>query len=133
MSVTYIPQALRRTVWGRAEERCEYCGIRENDTGFGCEVDHIISEKHMGRTESENLALACFFCNRNKGSDIGSVRSADDAEIIRFFNPRIDIWSEHFALDANQRIVPLTEIGRVTARVLGFKAENRVIERQESR
>lgn len=130
MSVTYIPQALRREVYERAEERCEYCGIHENNTAFGCEVDHIISEKHMGRTEAGNLALACFFCNRNKGSDIGSVRSAEEAQIVRFFNPRTDVWAEHFAFDAERRIVPRTDIGRVTARILGFNAENRLLERQ---
>lgn len=130
MSVTYIPQALRRAVRERAENRCEYCRIHENDTEFGCEVDHIISEKHMGRTELDNLALSCFFCNRNKGSDIGSVRSSEDSEIIRFFNPRADVWSEHFAFDARRQIVPATDIGRVTARIFGFNAENRLLERQ---
>ncbi len=130
MSVTYIPQALRRAVRERAANRCEYCGIHEDDTEFGCEVDHIISEKHMGRTELDNLAFSCFFCNRNKGSDIGSVRSSEDSEIIRFFNPRADVWSEHFAFDARRHIVPATDIGRVTARIFGFNAENRLLERQ---
>ena len=130
MSVTYVPQALRRAVRERAGNCCEYCGIREEDTEFGCEVDHIISEKHMGRTEADNLALSCFFCNRNKGSDIGSVRSSEDATIIRFFNPRTDIWSEHFAFDAQRHIVPATDIGHVTARILGFNTENRILERQ---
>ena len=27
---------------------CEYCLIHEDDTVFGCEVDHIISTKHGG-------------------------------------------------------------------------------------
>lgn len=43
------------------------------DTYFGCQVDHIISEKHGGATEEHNLAYACSYCNRNKGSDIGSI------------------------------------------------------------
>ena len=66
MSVTYIPVTLRQAVRDRAECRCEYCHIHEDDTEFGCEVDHILSEKHLGKTVLENLALACFFCNRNK-------------------------------------------------------------------
>lgn len=130
MSVTYIPQAVRRTVRERAGDRCEYCGINESDTEFGCEVDHIISEKHMGKTEVDNLAFSCFFCNRNKGSDIGSVRSGEDTEIIRFFNPRTDVWADHFALDIQRHIVPSTDIGRVTARIFGFNVENRILERQ---
>ena len=70
---SYISAALRRLVAGRADYLCEYCLIHEEDAFFGCEVDHIISEKHGGPTEAENLAYACAFCNRAKGSGIGSI------------------------------------------------------------
>ena len=133
MSVTRIPAKMRRAVRLRAGNRCEYCGIHEDDTEFGCEVDHILSEKHLGKTELDNLALACFFCNRNKGSDIGSVRSAGDPEFIHFFNPRVDSWAEHFEFDALTRIVPKTDTGLVTARIFGFNTENRLLERQALR
>lgn len=46
MSVTYIRAELRRQVVARAEGICEYCLIAEDDTFYGCEADHIISEKH---------------------------------------------------------------------------------------
>jgi len=130
MSITHIPAEMRRSVRRRAGNYCEYCGIQEGDTEFGCEVDHIISEKHGGETELENLALACFFCNRNKGSDVGSIRSTGTPVFVRFFNPRIDIWSDHFEYDQRQRIAPKTDIGQVTARILGFNTENRLLERQ---
>ncbi|WP_395144698.1 HNH endonuclease [Armatimonas sp.] len=133
MSTTYIPLPLRREVRERARNRCEYCGIHENDTQFGCEVDHILSEKHGGLTITENLALACFFCNRNKGSDIGSVRDSDDPTLIRFFNPRTDLWETHFEEDSQIHIVGKTDIGRVTVRIFGFNAENRILERQALR
>ncbi len=55
-----VPVGLRRLVVSRAERLCEYCLIHEDDTFFGCEVDHIISEKHGGPTREENLAYACF-------------------------------------------------------------------------
>jgi hypothetical protein len=70
---SYVSAALRRLVALRADFLCEYCLVHEDDTVFGCEVDHIISEKHGGATEAENLAYACAFCNRAKGSDIGSI------------------------------------------------------------
>jgi len=73
MSVTYIPAELRRFVVARAEGICEYCLIAEVDTFYGCEADHILSEKHGGATDAENLAMACVFCNQAKGSDIGSI------------------------------------------------------------
>lgn len=130
MSVTHIPAEMRRAVRLRAQNRCEYCSIHEDDTEYGCEVDHILSEKHLGRTELENLALACFFCNRNKGSDLGSIRSADDPVFVRFFNPRTDVWSDHFEFDTHRHILPKTDIGQVTARIFGFNAENCLLERQ---
>jgi hypothetical protein len=130
VSVTYIPAALRRQVQERAGSRCEYCLIHESDTGFGCEVDHILSEKHQGPTVAENLALACFYCNRNKGTDMGSVRSSDDPVFVRFFNPRVDSWEEHFESDAEQHILGRTDIGRVTVRIFGFNVEARLLERQ---
>jgi len=60
-------------VVARADHLCEYCLIHEEDTFFGCEVDHIISEKHGGPTTADNLADACVFCNRAKGSDVASI------------------------------------------------------------
>jgi hypothetical protein len=130
VSVTYISAALRRQVRERAGNRCEYCGIHEDDTEYGCEVDHILSEKHSGPTEAENLGLACFFCNRNKGSDMGSVRSSDDLTFVRFFNPRTDVWGEHFEHSSDYRILGRTDIGRVTARIFGFNVDARLMERR---
>jgi hypothetical protein len=130
VSVTYISAALRRQVRERAGNRCEYCLIHESDTEFGCEVDHILSEKHQGPTVADNLALACFYCNRNKGTDMGSVRSSDDPAFVRFFNPRIDFWDEHFERNAEQHLLGRTDIGQVTARIFGFNAEARLLERR---
>jgi hypothetical protein len=94
----YLNAELRRLVIERASHRCEYCLIHEDDTFFGCEVDHIISIKHDGVTEGSNLAYACQVCNRRKGSDLGSLVRGT-GELVRFFNPRVDQWAEHFRLD----------------------------------
>lgn len=61
-----IPTDLRRRIKDRAGYICEYCLLQEEDTFFGCEVDHIISQKHGGQSDIDNLAYACSFCNRNK-------------------------------------------------------------------
>lgn len=101
MSKTYIDGVLRQRVKTRANGVCEYCLIHEDDTYFGCQVDHIISLKHGGPTEEDNLAYACSFCNRNKGSDIGSIVWRT-GQLFRFFNPRTDQWVNHFALSGNR-------------------------------
>jgi hypothetical protein len=125
---SYVSATLRRLVAERADFLCEYCLVHENDTVFGCEVDHIISEKHGGATDAENLAYACAFCNRAKGSDIGSI-VLGVGRFVRFFNPRTDRWAEHFTLDG-VTIVPLSDLGEVTTRILAFNNSDRLLERQ---
>src|SRR5437763_11384436 len=113
----WISPELRQAVASRANFLCEYCLIAEADTFYGCEVDHIISLKHGGATELDNLAYACAICNRAKGSYIGSISTG--GEFIRFFNPRTDSWAEHFGLEGGT-IQPLTTIGEVTGHIFGF-------------
>src|SRR5919199_3730865 len=95
---SYVSAELRRLVAQRANGLCEYCLIHESDTFLGCQVDHVISEKHGGTTELDNLAYACTFCNRAKGTDVGSIVRSTGI-FCRFFNPRLDQWAEHFELD----------------------------------
>jgi hypothetical protein len=124
----WISAELRQTIADRAKSLCEYCLIAEEDTFYGCEVDHIISLKHGGPSQPDNLAYACALCNRAKGSDVGSV--AGSGEFSRFFNPRTDRWAEHFRLD-QATIQPLTTIGEVTSRIFGFNDSARLHEREE--
>ena len=48
---------------------------------------------------------------------------------MRFYHPRWDNWGEHFKLN-NSTIESLTNIGQVTARILGFNDQSRLLERQ---
>lgn len=133
MSTTYIGADLRRLVVLRAERLCEYCLIHEEDTFYGCEVDHIVSEKHGGPTREDNLAYACLFCNRNKGSDIASLEPGTD-RLVRLFNPRMDRWVEHFILNEDGiTISPRTPTGEATVRLLGFNEGDRLVERRALR
>ncbi len=131
MSSTYIGAGLRRLVVSRAAHLCEYCLLHEDDTFFGCEGDHVISEKHGGPTRADNLAYSCLTCNRNKGSDIASRVPGTDA-LVRFFHPRRDRWRDHFRPDGSDgfTLVALTEVGEATARIFGFNAADRLLERQ---
>ncbi len=123
-----ISDELRNAVAHRANHFCEYCLIHEEDTIYGCQVDHVISLKHGGATTLANLAYACAFCNRLKGSDIGSILWSTQS-FIRFFNPRTDLWGDHFKVD-DAIIRPISDIGKATTQILGFNNIDRVIERQ---
>lgn len=124
---SYVSADLRRLVESRANLLCEYCLIHQDDTYLGCQIDHIIAEKHGGRTNPENLGYACAVCNRAKGTDIGSI-SPDTDVFVRFFNPRSDRWSEHFLLNGVV-IEPRTPIGAATERILRFNDRDRLLER----
>ena len=98
MERLYLNKEIRRLVATRADYLCEYCLISEQDTILGCAIDHIISIKHGGSSEMDNLAYCCVYCNRFKGSDIGSI-ILDKREFSRFYHPRWDNWGTHFKLN----------------------------------
>jgi HNH endonuclease len=124
--MSYIPENMRKIVRNRALRCCEYCLVDEDTVFLSHEIDHIISLKHGGLNTIKNLALACALCNRYKGTDVGSIFQG---QFLRFFNPRIDIWTEHFRLDG-AFIQPLTPMGEITAKILGLNNVDRIIERQ---
>jgi len=128
MSHGSIPAALRRLVVERAGGRCEYCFLHQDDTALSHHIDHIIPLKHGGQPVSENLALACLQCNRRKGSDLTSIDPIDKA-IVPLFNPRSQVWEEHFMLEGAQ-ITGQTAVGRATVALLRLNEHTRIIQRQ---
>jgi hypothetical protein len=128
MSTRYIPDAWRKLVAERAFFLCEYCLVHEDDTILTCPIDHVVSLKHGGFHLPENLAFSCVYCNRFKGTDIGTYLSTNQFK--RLFNPRKDAWKMHFALDG-PLILPMTAIGEATIKILKINDVDRIIERQE--
>jgi hypothetical protein len=109
---------LIRRVWERAANRCEYCQLPSAFHPAPFQIDHIIARQHGGKTELENLALACIHCNRFKGPNVAAV-NPDTNEIVRLFHPRIDVWSEHFKWRGPE-LKGRTQIGHVTIAVLAI-------------
>jgi hypothetical protein len=128
MSETYIPVALRRLVQERAASKCEYCQLQAQVAFYPHEIDHIIAEKHGGKTESENLAYTCWRCNRHKGSDLGSFDPQTN-DFCFLFHPRQQAWLEHFQFQSAQ-LIGLTAIGRTTVQLLQLNSLERLSERQ---
>lgn len=129
MSQTYVPAALRRLVRDRAQDRCEYCLIPEWVALAPHWIDHIVAEKHGGKTEAQNLANSCVLCNQRKGSDLSSVDS-ETGEMAALFHPRRDRWMDHFRISGG-RIEPLTPVGRATVQLLRLNHPDRLEERKQ--
>ena len=120
---------LRRKVVERAGKCCEYCLIHQDLAASTHQVDHVIAEKHGGKTTLENLALSCTLCNRRKGSDLSSI-DPTTGKVVALFHPRSQKWSEHFELSGT-RILGLTPEGRATAELLQVNSFERLVERAE--
>ena len=65
-----ISAETRRIVAVRAHHVCEYCLIAETDAFFRFQVEHIISRKHGGSSELENLALSWFSAIATKAATL---------------------------------------------------------------
>ena len=81
-----IPVAVQRAVRERAKHLCEYCHTAEHWQYVPFTVDHIVPLKHGGSSSSENLALACFHCNRRK-SDREIAPDPLSGQSVLLFNP----------------------------------------------
>ncbi len=99
-----------------------------NITFLPHEIDHAIAEKPGGLTEAENLAYACWRCNRHKGSDLGSF-DPQTHEFSFLYHPRRQVWSDHCYI-LEWKILGLTAEGRTTAELLQFNCSDRIAERQ---
>jgi 5-methylcytosine-specific restriction endonuclease McrA len=67
MPARYSPAAWCRRVRQRAQGRCEYYPLQQDEVPLTHQIDHIIPRKHGGTTANRNLALAYLECNRKKG------------------------------------------------------------------
>lgn len=111
-----LNRTLELEVRHRATGRCEYCLFPESASELPFHIDHIIALKHGGKSESENLAWACFSCNLRKGPNIAGL-DPETGELTPLFNPRADAWAYHFAWDG-VFLRGKTGIGRATVEVL---------------
>jgi hypothetical protein len=107
---------LRNLVRRRAGFRCEYCHLPENVAELRFQVDHVVAAKHGGDDEPDNLAWSCYRCNTHKGPNLTG-RDEKSGEITRLFNPRSDLWYDHFRW-AGARLMGKANIGRATVNVL---------------
>jgi len=92
----------------------------------GFTVDHIIPLARGGTDTPDNLALACFHCNRRKSQKLTGL-DPDSGEEVSLFHPRRHLWSEQFIWSFDKLyIIGLTPIGRATVEALELNRERTV-------
>lgn len=118
-----LPPKLQEQVRTRAGYLCEYCHTNEHWQYVRFTIDHSTPLTEGGTNALDNLALACFHCNRRK-SDKQTAFDAVTGQQVALFNPRLHHWAEHFIWSSDRlTIVPLTATGRATIELLQLNRE----------
>ena len=118
MAKFIVPEELRLAVIRRASKCCEYCKSQDKYSPTSFTLDHILPESLDGKTEFKNLAYACFLCNRLKSNKLKIFDNLTQMWI-PLFNPRNDIWEEHFVWNEDAtKIIGISAIGRCTVKAL---------------
>ncbi|MEA5551416.1 HNH endonuclease signature motif containing protein [Anabaena cylindrica UHCC 0172] len=123
MSSRKITDSIQQQVRQRALELCEYCHASERWQYVLFTVDHVIPLSKNGKNTIDNLALACFHCNRRKSNKITGI-NPESGNQVELFNPRKSLWNDHFIWTADGLIIiGLTPIGKATIATLDLNRE----------
>lgn len=106
--MTISPRVLEQ-VRQRANFACEYCGVREADTGGELTVDHFQPGTRGGSEDLSNLLYCCYRCNLYK-ADYWPNQPAD----LPLWNPRHEHAGTHFLALLDGSLYPITPVGAFT-------------------
>lgn len=123
-----MPLSRKQQVWKRARGCCEYCQMSQEFQVRPLQLDHVRAQKHRGKTNTANLALACFECNIYKSSSPAGFDPATE-QLYPLFDPRKDSWNRHFRW-VGALLKGKTAIGRTTIDVLRINLPTRVQHRK---
>lgn len=119
-----IPDDLRKKVQESFHYRCAYCQSSQQYVLGVLEIDHIIPLSLGGTSDETNLCLACRLCNNYKSNQIDAIDLTTNTNV-RLFNPRTQLWKEHFEWDeTSTQIIGTTPCGRATVDAL--KLNNKI-------
>ena len=95
--------------------------------GQAMHIEHIDPK---GGDQIDNLCLSCPSCNLSKATAITAI-DPDTLEEVPLFNPRIQVWDEHFEWEDNYALIRgTTPIGRATVRRLKMNRPRIVLTRR---
>jgi hypothetical protein len=113
-----VPESIRSIVATRAGGYCEYCYCSEQFATQSFTIEHIKPRQAGGETILENLAWSCFGCNSYKHTKTQAI-DPETGEKTALYNPRLQIWSEHFQWsDDFTQVIGKTSYGRATVEAL---------------
>lgn len=113
-----IKKDLEEKIRRQAKNRCGYCLNPQELLPYKLEIEHILPKASGGTGIEENLWLACRECNAHKAAKTEAFDRLTEKNV-KLFNPRKQVWSEHFDLSADKNeIIGKTPCGRATVESL---------------
>lgn len=114
---------------------CPFCLLHESDHARRTASSGLFWLEHLTtqsadeglKNEYTNLAYSCKYCNRSRGA---SPRTRGKE---RLLNPVSDIWSEHFAMERDDSLTPLTPHAGYTADEYRINSSDKVAMRTQRR
>ena len=126
MPKIHVPLLMQRVVIERAKGYCEYCQLPVAFSPSSFNFEHIIPLIKHGLTILWNLAFSCGGCNAYKKDKIEALDPLT-RQLMPLFNPRTDIWSDHFEWsDDDLQIIGTTPTGRATVQLLKVNREGNI-------
>lgn len=117
-----IKSKLREKVRLAAKDICGYCRSPQHLIPIIFEIEHILPRAKGGSDEEENLWLACGVCNSFKHAKTHAT-DPQTRRKTRLFNPRKQIWTEHFEFSSDKtEVIGKTACGRAT--IVALKLNN---------
>ena len=125
--MSVVGSAVRAAIERRADFRCEYCHLPTRGQVGTFPIDHVLPRSAGGVTSDDNLALACPHCNARKWAHTSAVDPAT-GEVVPLFNPRTNVWADHFQWSAADPALldAKTATGRATVALLELNQPNLV-------
>jgi hypothetical protein len=121
--VSKISKDLDKEIREASKNRCGYCLTPQSLTSHKLEIEHIFPISKGGKSEKDNLCLACRHCNLHKSSKIYGFDAVSQKRV-RLFNPIRQKWSAHFAWSVDKTIIiGRTSCGRATVLTLKINDE----------
>ena len=121
-----ISRKIQAKVRKAAKNRCGYCLLPQEILMGKLEIEHLLPQAIGGTNEEENLWLACRDCNSHNSFKV-YVFDDETRQKVKLFNPRTQIWHEHFKFNQDQtKIIGKTVCGRATVIALRMNEDQAV-------
>ena len=113
-----LNQEIRKLVFARANNLCEYCRSPLSHSLDPFDVEHIIPLSKNGTNKLRNLASSCRGCNGHKYNKTHAIDPMNSV-LVSLYNPRTMDWKNHFTWSSDfTEIIGISPSGRATVKAL---------------